>query len=171
MKTLHTDSYKVPTVVCPCPQGLGALIPIASKIYKKCWETEYIKKLRNIWPNQSAFRWNRGTAGQILPLRSLKEGVQDKNLTAVRVFVDLKKNKTFDIGRSNGCHTWGLWNFQVKAIMIQYVDIFALMRSPDGDTTFCQVFSGPHQGDTLFPYIFIICLDYHFTSIRSTHRM
>ena len=31
---LHTDSYKVTVVVCPCPQGLGALIVMCIGIFK-----------------------------------------------------------------------------------------------------------------------------------------
>ena len=34
------------------------------------------------------------------------------------------------------------------------------VRSPDGDTEYFDIVSGVLQGDTLAPYIFIICLDY-----------
>ena len=34
------------------------------------------------------------------------------------------------------------------------------VRSPDGDTEYFNVVAGVLQGDTLAPYLFIICLDY-----------
>ena len=42
-----------------------------------------------------------------------------------------------------------------------------LVRSPDGDTDYFDIVAGVLQGDTLAPYVFIICLDYeHRTSIN-----
>ena len=35
-----------------------------------------------------------------------------------------------------------------------------MVRSPDGDTAFFDVTIGVLQGDTLAPYLFVICLDY-----------
>ena len=35
-----------------------------------------------------------------------------------------------------------------------------MVCSPDGDTDFFDISAGVLQGDTLAPYIFIICLDY-----------
>ena len=34
------------------------------------------------------------------------------------------------------------------------------VRSPDGDTDYFDIVAGVLQGDTLAPYLFIICLDY-----------
>ena len=34
------------------------------------------------------------------------------------------------------------------------------VRSPDGDTDYFDIVTGVMQGDTLTPYLFIICLDY-----------
>ena len=34
------------------------------------------------------------------------------------------------------------------------------IRSPDGDTEYFNIVAGVLQGDTLAPYVFIICLDY-----------
>ena len=34
------------------------------------------------------------------------------------------------------------------------------VRSPDGDTDYFNIVAGVQQGDTLAPYLFIICLDY-----------
>ena len=43
------------------------------------------------------------------------------------------------------------------------------VRSPDGDTDYFDIVAGSLQGNTLAPYIFIICLDYNVkTSIDKT---
>ena len=34
------------------------------------------------------------------------------------------------------------------------------VRSPDGDTDYFDIVEGVLQGDTLAPYLFIICIDY-----------
>lgn len=44
--------------------------------------------------------------------------------------------------------------------MILYENTTAKVRSPDGDTEFFKVLAGVLQGDTIAPYLFIICLDY-----------
>ena len=44
--------------------------------------------------------------------------------------------------------------------MILYQDTCSMVRSPDGDTDFSDISAGVLQGDTLTPYIFIICLNY-----------
>ena len=36
----------------------------------------------------------------------------------------------------------------------------ALVRSPDGDTELFSILAGVLQGDTLAPFLFIVCLDY-----------
>ena len=44
--------------------------------------------------------------------------------------------------------------------MILYRNTKLKVRSPDGDTDFFDIVAGVLQGDTLAPYLFIICLDY-----------
>ena len=45
------------------------------------------------------------------------------------------------------------------------------VRSPDGDTEYFDIVAGVLQGDTLAPYLFIICLDYVLrTSIDETRE-
>ena len=45
------------------------------------------------------------------------------------------------------------------------------VRSPDGDTEYFDIVAGVLQGDTLVPYLFIICLDYVLrTSIDKIQR-
>ena len=44
--------------------------------------------------------------------------------------------------------------------MILYRNTKVKVRSPDGDTEYFDIAAGVLQGDTLAPYLFIICLDY-----------
>ena len=44
--------------------------------------------------------------------------------------------------------------------MMLYRNTRSMVRSPDGDTDFFDIIAGVLQGDTLAPYLFIICLDY-----------
>ena len=48
----------------------------------------------------------------------------------------------------------------IAAITILYRNTKAKVRSPDGDTEYFDIIAGVLQGDTLAPYLFIICLDY-----------
>ena len=48
----------------------------------------------------------------------------------------------------------------VAAIAILYRNTKGKVRSPDGDTESFDIAAGKLQGDTLAPYLFIICLDY-----------
>ena len=43
--------------------------------------------------------------------------------------------------------------------MIFYKNTRVNVRSPDGDTDYFDIVAGVLQGDTLAPYLFIICLD------------
>ena len=44
--------------------------------------------------------------------------------------------------------------------MILYRNTKVKVHSPDGDTDYFDIVAGGLQGDTLSPYLFIICLDY-----------
>ena len=48
----------------------------------------------------------------------------------------------------------------VAAITILYRNTKVKVPSPDGDTEYFDIVAGVLQGDTLTPYLFIICLDY-----------
>ena len=61
---------------------------------------------------------------------------------------------------------YGIPKETVAAITILYRDTKVKVRSPDGDTEYFEIEAGVLQGDTLAPYLFIICLDYELrTSI------
>ena len=55
---------------------------------------------------------------------------------------------------------YGLPKETVAAIMILYRNTKVKVRSQDGDTEYFDIVAGVLQGDTLAPYLFIICLDY-----------
>ena len=55
---------------------------------------------------------------------------------------------------------YGLPKETVAAITILYRNTKMKVRSPDGDTEYFDIAAGVQQGDTLAPYLFIICLDY-----------
>ena len=44
--------------------------------------------------------------------------------------------------------------------MMLYRNTKVKVLSPDGDTDYFDIVAGVLQGDTLAPYLFIICLDY-----------
>ena len=55
---------------------------------------------------------------------------------------------------------YGIPKETVAAITILYRNTKVKIRSPDGDTEYFDIVAGVLQGDTLAPYLFIICLDY-----------
>ena len=117
--------------------------------------------------NQDGFHQNRSTSGQILSIRRIIEGVKAKQLPAILLFIDF--SKAFDsIHRQKMREillAYKIPKETVNAIMILYSNTKSMIRSPDGDTDFFEITSGVLQGDTLAPYLFIICLDYaHITS-------
>ena len=55
---------------------------------------------------------------------------------------------------------YGIPKETVAAITILYRNTKVKVRSPDGDTEYFDIVACVLQGDTLAPYLFIICLDY-----------
>ena len=139
------------------------LTPIAAKIYNSLLLNRvqpHIEKI--LCRNQNGFRKERSTVGQILTVRRVLEEVKAKNLQAVLLFVDF--SKAFDsIHRGKMRQillAYGIPLETVNAIMALYKNSRAIVRSPDGDTDFFNILTGVLQGDTLAPFLFIICLDY-----------
>ena len=56
--------------------------------------------------------------------------------------------------------TYDLPKETVAVITILYRNTKVKVRSPDGDTEYFDIVAGVLQGDTLAPYLFIICLNY-----------
>ena len=139
------------------------LTSIAAKIYNALLRNCIEPKIDNILrKNQNGFRRNRSTTSQILTIRRILEGVRAKNLQATLIFVDF--TKAFDSihrGKMEQIQlAYGIPKETVAAITILYRNTKVKVRSPDGDTEYFDIVAGVLQGDTLAPYLFIICLDY-----------
>ena len=84
------------------------------------------------------------------------------NLQAILLFVDF--TKAFDSIHRGKMEqillAYSLPKETVAAITILYRNTRVKVRSPDGDTEYFDIVAGVLQGDTLAPYLFIICLDY-----------
>ena len=63
---------------------------------------------------------------------------------------------------------YGLPKETVAAITILYRNTNVKVRSPDGDTEYFDIVAGVLQGNTLAPYLFIICLDYVLMKSETT---
>ena len=139
------------------------LTSIAAKIYNALIRNRIEPKIDNILrKNQNGVRRNRSTTSQILTIRRILEGVRAKNLQATLLFVDF--TKAFDSIHRGKMEqillAYGLPKETVAAITILYRNTKVKVRSPDGDTEYFDIVAGVLQGDTLAPYLFIICLDY-----------
>ena len=95
---------------------------------------------------------------QILTIRRILEGVQAKNKQATLLFVNF--TKAFDFIHRGKIEqillAYGLSKETVVAITILYRNTKVKVRLPNGDTEYFDIVAG----DTLDPYVFIICLDY-----------
>ena len=139
------------------------LTSIAAKIYNALLRNHIVPQIDKILrKNQNGFRRNRSTTSQILTIRRILEGVRAKNLQATLLFVDF--TKAFDSIHRGKMEqillAYGLPEETVAAIMILYRNTKVKVHSPDGDTDYFDIVAGVLQGDTLAPYLFIICLDY-----------
>ena len=97
-----------------------------------------------------------------LTIRRNLEGVRAKNRQATLLFVDF--TKAFDSIHRGKMEqillAYGLPKETVAAITILHRNTKVKVRSPDGLTEYFNIVAGVQQGDTLSPYLFIICLDY-----------
>ena len=141
------------------------LTSIAAKIYNALLRNRIEPKIDNILlKKQNGFRRNRSMTSQILSIRRIFEGVQAKNLQATLLFVDFDSIHRGKMGQI--LLAYGLPKETVAAITFLYRNTKVKVGSPDGDTEYFDIVAGVLQGDTLAPYLFIICLDYVFrTSI------
>ena len=135
------------------------LTSIAAKIYNALLRNRIEPKIDNILrKKQNGFRRNRSTTSQILTIRRILEGVRAKNLQATLIFVDF--TKAFDSIHRGKMEqillAYGIPKETVAAITILYRNTKVKVRSPE----YLDIVAGVLQGDTLAPYLFIICLDY-----------
>ena len=139
------------------------LASIAAKIYNALLRNRIEPKIDNILrKNQNGFQRNRSITSQILTIRRILEGIQAKNLQAALLFlVFTKAFNSIHRGKTEQILlAYGLPKETAAAITILYRNTKVKVRSPDGDTEYFDIVAGVLQGDTLAPYLFIICLDY-----------
>ena len=139
------------------------LTSIAAKIYNALLRNRIEPKIDNILrKNQNGFRRNRSPTSQILTIRRILEGVRAKNLQVTLLFVDF--TKAFDSIHGAKMEqiqlAYDLPKEIIAAITILYRNTKVKVRSPDGDREYFDIVAGVLQGDTLAPFLFIICLDY-----------
>ena len=65
---------------------------------------------------------------------------------------------------------YGITEETVSAIMMLYKNTRSMVRSPDGDTPYFEITTGVLQGDTLAPFLFLICLDYILKTSLDNNR-
>ena len=65
---------------------------------------------------------------------------------------------------------YGIPKETVAAITMLYRNTKVKVRSADGDTEYFNIVAGVLQGDTLAPYLFIICLDYVLRTLTKSER-
>ena len=99
---------------------------------------------------------------QILTICRILECVHAKEFEATILFVDF--SKAFDSihrGKMEQMHlAYGLLKETAAAIMMTYKNTKLKVHSSDGDTDYFDIVAGVLHGDTLTPYLFIICQDY-----------
>ena len=140
-------------------QGI-TLTSIAAKIYNALLRNHIEPKIDNILrKNQNGFRRNRSTTSQILTIHTILEGIREKNLQATILFVDFTKD--FDSIHRGKMEqillAYGIPKETVAAITIICRNTKVKVHSLDGDTDYFDIVAGILQGDTLSPYLFIIC--------------
>ena len=101
---------------------------------------------------------NGSTTSQIPTIRQIIEGVRAKNLETTLLLVDIFK--AFDNTHwgkiKQILQAYNLPKETLIAIMVLYKNAKALVRLPDGDTDFFNIFTGVLQGDSLVPYMLLL---------------
>ena len=82
-----------------------------------------------------------------------------------KAFDSVHRKKLNEIILANGIH-----EEIASTIMMLYQNSKSMVRSPDGDTDFFDIIAGVLQGDTLAPFLFILCLDYALRTSVNLHK-
>ena len=136
------------------------LIPIVVKIYNALLLNRIEPEMEKIlWKNKNGFRRKRSTTSQILTIHRILS-VCSKKLYVTHLLVDF--SKAFDsIYRRKIEKIFepkSLWE-SVTGIIMLYKNTKIKVHSLDGGIDFVDIVTGVLQGDTLAPYLVIICKD------------
>ena len=139
------------------------LTSTVTKIYNALLHNRIEPKFEEIIrKNQNGFRRNRFTMSQILTICRILENVRAIDLEATILFVDFVR--AFDSIHRGKMEqmplAYGLPKETYAAIRLQYRNMKVKVRSPDRGTDYFVIVAGVLHGDSLAPYLFIICLDY-----------
>ena len=112
--------------------------------------------------NQNGFRTNRSISGQILTVRRIIESANSKNRIATILFIDFSKalDSIHRVNMVEILNAYGILYDIISAITLAYKNTKSIVRTNDGDTEFINISGGVLQGDTLAPFVFIICFEY-----------
>ena len=108
-----------------------------------------------------AMFWGNSISSLILTIRWINKGVRTKYLEVTLLFVNFSKAFDSILWRNMEQILWayGLPKEAIKDVIMLYKNRKTLVYSPDGDANFFDILTGILQGDTLAPYLFIICLE------------
>ena len=111
---------------------------------------------------ENGFWRNQSMTSQILTILRILDGVCAKNLEITISFVNFSKAfGSMHKGKMEQILVaYGLPKETIVVIMMLYKNTKVKVRSLDGDTDYFDIVAGVMQGDTLAPYLFIICLFY-----------
>ena len=125
------------------------LTSIAAKIYNALLHNRIQPKIEKILRKNQNFNYPSNSRCSC------------KNLEATKLFVDF--SKAFDSIHRGKMEqillAYSLPKETVAAIMMLYKNTKVKVHSPEGDTDYFNIIAGVLQGDTLSPYLFIICLE------------
>ena len=95
------------------------------------------------------------------------EGVKAKSHEATLLFIDFSEAFGFIHSRKmkQMLSAYGIPQKTVRAIMILYKNLKAMVHSPSGDTVFFDIVTGVFQGDAWAPYLIVLCLDYELRTL------
>ena len=106
--------------------------------------------------NQNGFRRNRSTL-QILTIHRILEGLR-ANLEAALLSTSPRHLTPYTGKMEQTLFGYAALIITIAAIVMLYKNTKVKVRSPGGDTGYFNILAGVLQGDTLAPYLLIICL-------------
>ena len=137
------------------------LTSIAPKIYNALLHNRIEPKIEKILrKNQNDFRRNQFTTSQILTVRRILEGVCAKPLEVTILFLDFSRAFIHRGKMVQILLAYGLPKETIAAIIKLYRNTKVKVCSAERNTGYFDIEASVVQGDTLAPYLFIICLDY-----------